>query len=168
MMAWVTDSPHWLNHRSTTLAYRMLSSMQGSLGIGANIAKWDEMEMATAKRLIAAYHQVQATIVQGDLYRLISPRDGSEFSATQTVRDDKSQSVVFAFIHSTQEGRGFPILKLRGLDPNAQYAVSPIEGKLHAGSPIIASGAWWMNHGMDMDEDFRGDFQAAAFRLDKK
>ena len=39
-MAWVTDSPHWLNKRATSLSYRMLSSMQGSLGIGANIAKW--------------------------------------------------------------------------------------------------------------------------------
>ena len=63
MMAWVTDSPHWLNKRSTSLSYRMLSSMQGSLGIGANITKWNDEEMASVKRLIAAYHQVQPTIV---------------------------------------------------------------------------------------------------------
>ena len=44
----------------------MLSSMQGSLGIGANITKWTPDETAMAKRLIAAYHQVQPTIVQGD------------------------------------------------------------------------------------------------------
>jgi len=168
MMAWVTDSPHWLNQRSTTLVYRMLSSMQGSLGIGANIAKWSDEEAATAKRLIAAYHQVQPTIVQGELYRLISPRDGSEFSATQTVRQDKSQSVVFAFIHSTQEGRLFPRLKLKGLDPAAEYTLSPIEGKARAYTPATATGAWWMNHGLDMDLNFRGDFQAAAFRLDRK
>lgn len=168
MMAWVTDSPHWLNHRTTSLEYRMLSSMQGSLGIGANVAKWSDAEAATAKRLIAAYHQVQPTIVQGDLYRLISPRDGSEFSATQTVKADKSQSVVFAFIHSTQKGRLFPTLKLKGLDPAAQYTLSSIEGKARVGTPETASGAWWMNHGLDMDADFRGDFQAAAFRLDKK
>ena len=168
MMAWVTDSPHWLNKRTTTLTYRMLSSMQGSLGIGANISKWSAEEAATAKTLIAAYHQVQPTIVQGDLYRLISPQDGSEFSATQTVRADKGQSVVFAFIHSTQEKRGFPRLKLKGLDPAAQYTISPIEGKALAGSPAVASGAWWMNHGLEMDADFRGDFQAAAFRLDRK
>ena len=65
MMAWVTDSPHWLNKRTTSLTYRMLSSMQGSLGIGANIANWTPDETALAKRLIAAYHQVQPTIVQG-------------------------------------------------------------------------------------------------------
>ncbi|MGA2809096.1 MAG: alpha-galactosidase [Terracidiphilus sp.] len=168
MMAWVTDSPHWLNHRTTSLSYRMLSSMQGSLGIGANISKWSDEEMATAKRLIAAYHEVQPTIVQGNLYRLISPRDGSEFSSTQTVRPDKSQSVVFAFIHSTQKGRLFPTLKLKGLDPAAEYTLNSIEGKARAGTPAQASGAWWMNHGLDMDADFRGDFQAAAFRLDRK
>ena len=168
MMAWVTDSPHWLNKRATSLEYRMLSSMQGSLGIGANISKWNEEEMATAKRLIAAYHQVQPTIVQGDLYRLISPRNGSEYSATQTVNRDKSQSVFFVFIHSTQEGRLFPRLKLKGLDPAAEYALTPIEGKAAPQTPTTASGAWWMKHGLDMDSGFRGDFQAAAFRLDRK
>ena len=168
MMAWVTDSPHWLNKRSTSLPYRMLSAMQGSLGIGANIAKWNDEETATAKRLIAAYHQVQPTIVQGNLYRLISPRNGSEFSATQTVNQEKTQSVVFAFIHSTQEGRLFPRLKLQGLDPTAEYALSPIQGKPRTGTPSVASGAWWMNHGLNLDDSFRGDFQAAAFRLDKK
>jgi alpha-galactosidase len=168
MMAWVTDSPHWLNKRSTSLSFRMLSSMQGSLGIGANIATWSPEEFALAKRLIAAYRQVQPTIVQGDLYRLISPRNGSEFSATQTVNPEKSQSVVFAFIHSTQQGRLFPRLKLKGLEPAAEYVLSPIEGKPRAGTPSVASGAWWMNHGFDMDDGFRGDFQGAAFRLDKR
>jgi len=168
MMAWVTDSPHWLNHRSTSLAYRMLSSMQGSLGIGADIGKWSVEDAATAKRLIAAYHQVQPTIVRGDLYRLISPREGSEFSATETVNHDRSQSIVFTFIHSTQKERGFPILKLKGLDPEAEYALTAIEGKASAATPGVASGAWWMNHGLEMDAEFRGDFQAAAFRLDKK
>ena len=142
--------------------------MQGSLGICANIAKWTPDEEALAKRLIAAYKQVQPTIVQGDLYRLISPLDGSEFSATQTVKSDKSQSVVFAFIHSTQEGRGFPILKLKGLDANAEYTLSSIEGKARAGTPEAASGSWWMNHGLEMNESFKGDFQAAAFPRPKK
>jgi len=168
MMAWVTDSPHWLNLRSTSLSYRMLSSMQGSLGIGANIAKFSDDDMALTKRLIAAYHQVQPTIVQGELYRLISPRNGSEFSATQTVNHDKTQSVVFAFIHSTQEGHKFPILKLQGLDPSANYALTFIEGQADPSTPSTASGAWWMHHGIEFSDEFRGDFKATAFRLDKK
>jgi alpha-galactosidase len=165
MMAWVTDSPHWQNKRTTSLAYRMLSSMQGSLGIGANLNQWSTEDFVTAKRLIAAYHSVQRTIVRGDLYRLISPRDGSEFSATQTVSNDKNQSVVFAFTHSTQEGRGFPLLQLKGLDVAAEYHLTWIEGKPRDATPEAASGAWWMNHGIWVD--LRGDFQGAAFRLDK-
>ena len=114
MMAWVTDSPHWFNFRSTSLTYRMLSSMQGSLGIGANLNHWTAEDFATAKRLIAAYHSVQRTIVRGDLYRLISPRNGSQMSATETVSSDKNQAVVFAFANATHQGRGFPLLQLAG------------------------------------------------------
>jgi len=167
MMAWVTDSPHWLNNkRATSLVYRMLSSMQGSLGIGANLDHWTAEDFATAKRLIAAYHSVQKTIVRGDLYRLFSPRDASQFSATQTVSPDKNQSVVFAFANATQEGRGFPLLQLQGLDPAADYKLSWIEGKALPGTPEVASGSWWMHHGMQLD--LRGDFQAAAFHLDRQ
>lgn len=166
MMAWVTDSPHWYNKRATSLAYRMLSSMQGSLGIGANLNHWSAEDFATAKRLIAAYHSVQRTIVRGDLYRLISPRDGSEFSSTETVSSGKNQAVVFAFSHSTQKGRGFPLLQLQGLDPDAEYKLSWIEGKARPDTPASASGAWWMRHGIQLD--LRGDFQAAAFRLDRQ
>jgi len=165
MMAWVTDSPHWLNGRSTSLAYRMLSSMQGSLGIGANLNHWSADDFATAKRLIAAYHSVQRTIARGDLYRLISPRDGSKSSATETVSDDKAQAVVFAFSNATEEGVGFPALQLEGLDPTAEYGLTWIEGKARLGTPATASGAWWMNHGLQ--PDMKGDYQAAAFHLDR-
>jgi alpha-galactosidase len=140
--------------------------MQGSLGIGANLNYWTAEDFAAAKRLIAAYHSVQPTIVRGDLYRLISPRDGSEMSATESVARDKNQAVVFAFTHSTQEGRGFPLLQLQGLDPGAEYQLTFIEGKGRAATPTSASGAWWMHHGMWLD--LRGDFQAAAFRLDRQ
>ena len=166
MMAWVTDSPHWLNGRSTSLTYRMLSSMQGSLGIGANLNHWGDEDFATAKRLIAAYHSVQKTIVQGDLYRLMNPRDNSELSVTETVSNDKGQAVVFAFVNATNKGRGFPLLQLRGLDPTAEYKLSWIEGKSWPDTPDTASGAWWMNHGIQLM--LKGDYQAAAFRLDRQ
>ncbi len=72
-----------------------------------------------------------------------------------------------SFISRKRAG-DFRLLKLKGLDPAAEYALSSVEGKAHVGTPVVASGAWWMNHGLEMDENFRGDFQAAAFRLDKK
>jgi len=165
MMAWVTDSPHWFNGRNTSLIYRMLSSMQGSLGIGANLNHWTDEDFATAKRLIASYHAVQKTIVRGALYRLISPRDGSKFSATETVSGDKTQAVVFAFSTATIQGVGFPNLQLQGLDPAVEYRLTWIEGKARPDTPASASGAWWMNHGVQ--PDMKGDYQASAFQLDR-
>lgn len=164
MMAWVTDSPNWVNKRTTSVAYRFLSSMQGSLGVGANLDKWQPEDFATAKSLIAAYKQVRETVQHGSLYRLISPRDGSEFSATESVSLDQNQAAVFAFLHSSGMGYPFPTVYLRGLEPERQYRVTAISGALVKGSPETASGAYWMEHGMDVD--LRGDFQAAAFKLE--
>ncbi len=164
MMAWVTDSPTWANNRSTTVAYRFLSSMQGSLGVGANLNKWTPSEFETAKQMIAAYKQVRETVQHGSLYRLISPREGSEVSVTESVAIDKKQGVLFAFLHSSQMGYPFPRVYLRGLDPKANYRVTPIAGVLMKDSPAIASGSYWMSHGVDVN--LRGDFQAAAFRFE--
>jgi alpha-galactosidase len=164
MMAWVTDSPNWVNHRTTSVAYRFLSSMQGSLGVGANLNQWTPGDFATAKDLIAAYKGVRETVQHGSLYRLISPRDGSEFSSTESVSLDNKQAVLFAFLHSSQMGYPFPRLYLLGLDPAAIYRVTPISGLLAKDSPASASGSYWMSHGVDVE--LRGDFQAAAFRFD--
>jgi alpha-galactosidase len=67
MMAWVTDSPNWVNNRSTSVEYRFLSSMQGSLGVGANLDKWTPDDFAVAKEIIATYKQVRETVQHGSL-----------------------------------------------------------------------------------------------------
>jgi len=164
MMAWVTDSPGWLNQRTTSLAYRFLSSMQGSLGVGANLNHWSEADFATAKDLIAAYKTIRETVQHGDLYRLISPRDGSEHSATESVSPDKHEAVLFTFLHSSTMGYPYPRVYLRGLDPGKQYRVTAIYGALRKDSPEIASGEYWMKHGVE--PELTGDFKAAGFKFE--
>ena len=164
MMTWVTDSPNFMNLRTTSLDYRFLSSMQGSLGVGANLDKWGASDFDTAKQMIAAYKTIRETVQHGSLYRLISPRGGSETSATESVSVDKKQAVLFAFLHSSQMGYPFPRLYLHGLDPEARYRVTAISGKSVKDTPEVASGSYWMAHGIDVN--LRGDFEAAAFRFD--
>ena len=164
MMAWVTDSPSWANNRSTTVAYRFLSSMQGGLGVGANLNKWSGEDFATAKSLITAYKGIRETVQHGSLYRLISPRNGSEQSVTESVSTDRKQAALFAFLHSSTMGYPYPRVFLKGLDPNTRYKITPIAGTLSKDSPTTASGAYWMSHGLDVQ--LRGDLQAAAFRFD--
>jgi len=163
-MAWVTDSPTWVNHRTLSLEYRFLSSMQGSLGIGANLNNWKPEDFATAKKMVAKYKQIRETVQRGSLYRLISPQDGSEHSVTETVSEDQLRAVTFAFLHSSQMLYPFPRIYLRGLKPDAIYRIAAFEGKLSASAPAVASGAFWMQHGVDLD--LGGDFQAAAFTLE--
>lgn len=165
-MAWVTDSPNWVNNRTTSLTYRFLSSMQGSLGVGANLDKWTGDDFATATTMIAAYKQIRETVQQGALYRLISPQTNTEQSATESAAEDQHQAVLFAFLHSSQKGYPFPRLFLKGLNADATYRVVSVSGSLMKGTPLIASGSYWMHHGVDVE--LRGDFQAAAFRFERE
>jgi alpha-galactosidase len=163
MMAWVTDSPNWINGRSTTLEYRFLSSMQGSLGIGADITKWSDSQMETARHMVAAYKTIRGVVQQGDLYRLVSPID-SPVSATEYVAPDKERAVAFVFLHSEQMRYPVDRLFLKGLDRDRVYRLQTISGKLADGTPSTASGAYWMEHGVD--SDLTGDYSAVAFELE--
>jgi alpha-galactosidase len=160
MMAWVTGSPNWVNGRSSSLDFRFLSSMQGGLGIGANILKWTDAEDATARSYIAAYKKIRATVQLGRLYRLLSPRGHSQRSATESVAADGRQAVLFAFLRQGQEAQAYPTLYLQGLDETARYRYRLIHGKAASGTPEVASGAYWMHHGIDLE--LHGDMDAAA------
>ncbi len=165
MMAWVTDSPNWVNRRTTSLTYRFLSSMEGSLGIGANLNQWTPDDFATAKSLVTQYKQVRETVQHGDRYRLISPLNGSEYSASESVGAGAQQATVFAYLHSSQMGFPYPRLYLRGLDPNATYHLHIMDGKAAENTPDTASGDYWMHAGVQLE--MKGDFQAAMFTLDR-
>ncbi|MCS0633597.1 alpha-galactosidase [Telluria mixta] len=164
MMAWVTDSPNWVNKRATSLAYRFLSSMQGALGIGANLNHWTTQDFAEAKRLIAEYKRIRVTVQQGNLYRLISPQGGSARSATLSVAQDGNQAVLFAFLHSGGMRNPAPHIQLRGLDPRKVYTLRAIAGGVAPRTPKQASGAYWMGQGIQ--PNLAGDFQAAAIVLE--
>ena len=126
---------------------------------------WQDADFATAKHLIAEYKQIRETVQHGSLYRLISPRNGSEFSVTESVSLDRSQAAVFALLHSSQFGYSYPRIYLRGLDPKAQYRLHWITEKPGGNLPETASGEYWMNGGIDLE--LKGDFQATALRLDR-
>ena len=163
MMAWVTDSPTWVNQRSLSLEYRFLSSMQGSLGIGANLNKWSPEDFAKARQMVATYKTIRETVQRGDLYRLITPEKDSQQSVTESVSRDGRQAVLFAFLHSSRELYPFPRIELRGLEPTATYSIAVFAGKLAGDTPAEASGAYWMHHGLDLE--MQGDFQASGLTL---
>jgi alpha-galactosidase len=106
------------------------------------------------------------TVQQGLLYRLISPRDGSPYSATQSVSSDGRQAVLFAFLHSSSMLYPYPRIHLQGLDPQARYRLRVVAGKPEENTPVEASGAYWTSEGIQLM--LKGDFQAAAVVLDRQ
>ncbi len=163
MMAWVTDVPNRLNRRTTTLAYRFLSSMMGSLGISAALERWSEEDLAVARQMIALYKKIRATVQHGDLYRLASPWDG-DLTANQYVSADGKQAVLFVFRHSQQFRDSLAPLRLRGLAPAGRYRVRAIDDKLTGGAGPV-SGAYLMNYGVRLR--LGGDYDATAVVLER-
>ena len=166
MMAWVTGSPNWVNNRVSSLDFRFLSAMQGGLGIGANLLEWTPAEAATASAYVAEYKKIRATVQRGALYRLLSPQGRSPWSATMSVAPDKNEAVLFAFQRQGEEARPYPTLALRGLDPQARYRWRAIHGKAAPGTPEVASGAYWMQRGIDLV--MKGDLQAAGLVFERE
>jgi alpha-galactosidase len=116
--------------------------------------------------MVEQYKTIRETVQRGSLYRLISPEHNSEQSVTESVSQDRKQAVVFAFLHSSRELYPYPRIYLRGLDTQAQYSIVALDGKVAEDTPQTASGAYWINHGVDVL--LRGDFQAAALKLEAK
>jgi alpha-galactosidase len=166
MMAWVTDSPNWVNQRRTDLPFRFLSAMQGGLGIGTNLNKWQETDMAIARHWVGVYKRIRETVQRGDLYRL-NRADAADARWTNLyVAPDRSQAALFTLIGSTHRLDPMPAIALRGLDPDAQYRVERMDGTtLPPTIPAQAAGAYWMNHGIDIA--LRGDFQGMGLILSR-
>jgi len=157
MMAWVTDVPNF-NGRSTPLQYRFLVAMMGSLGIGGNLNKWSDADMALAARMVELYKSVRSTVQEGKLYRLFSPRTGG-FTANQYASEDGHQAVLFAFRSAQDFSYPPPAVRLFGLDEKAVYRVKTIDDKLTGGLATV-SGAYLMNRGVDLR--LGGDFDSTA------
>ncbi len=166
MMAWVTDVPSGIDGRAEPLRFRFDVAMTGSLGIGGNLNKWSDEEMQAAATQVAFYKTVRPLVQQGSLYRLTPSLAMAGRWATEYVAADKSQAVVFAFLHSQQYGEAFPALRLEGLDAAATYTITPRDPRKAQGTPQQATGAELMGEGLRVG--LRGDYDSTAVVLQRR
>ncbi|SES30440.1 alpha-galactosidase [Salipaludibacillus aurantiacus] len=168
MMCWVTDSPNWLNQREVPLKYRFHSAMMGSLGIGGNLDQWNDVELAEAKKWIAEYKEIRATVQEGNQYRLAPAAtrakgfghsvNGNEavFAIQYVSEGTKEESVVFLLEQGIAYGPQKVRLQLKGLDPEALYEDN--EG-------LRASGSYFMRHGIEWTPSEH--YKSQLYRLKK-
>ena len=166
MMAWVTDVPNGLSKRTVPLQFRFDVAMTGSLGIGADLAKFSDAEMQLSAANVAFYKQFRTVVQQGDLYRLTPALDTPGDFASEYVAPDKGQAVVFAFLHSQQFGTPYPLVRLEGLDPQATYIVTPRDAEKAPTIPKEATGAELMGAGIQLN--LRGDYDSTAMGLKRR
>ena len=136
MMAWVTDSPNFLTKRELPLSFRFHVAMAGALGVGGDLLRWTEAELAAAAELIATYKEIRPVVQRGRLYRLASVLDGP-FAASQYVAGD--DVVLLAWWGPQPGGARPPRIRLAGLDPAARYR-DTASGEQHWGAALLADG----------------------------
>jgi alpha-galactosidase len=133
MSAWVTDSPNGLTGREIPLRFRFHVAMAGVLGIGGDLLRWSEAELAEAAGLIAAYKDVREVVQHGALYRL-TPRD-TGVTAVEYIAGDRC--VVLAWRPTPRFGEPARPIPLAGLDPDATYRVA---GDEYLGQALLTRG----------------------------
>jgi alpha-galactosidase len=112
MSAWVTDSPNGLTKRRIPLRFRFHVAMAGVLGVGGDLLRWSEAELAEAAELIAAYKDIREVVQHGALYRL-APHD-TDVRAVQYTAGDRC--VVLAWRPAPHFAERVRPIPLAGLD----------------------------------------------------
>ncbi|WP_037571132.1 alpha-galactosidase [Phaeacidiphilus oryzae] len=137
MAAWVTDSPTPLTGRRLPLDFRFHVAMAGVLGIGGDLTRWSERELARAAELVAAYKRIRPLVQHGLRYRLRPP--GEELGAVQFLAPDGAGTAVLAYRRARHYAHPEPPLPLRGLEPDARYRDAD-SGRVHHGAVLLSRG----------------------------
>jgi alpha-galactosidase len=137
MAAWVTDE----EKDAYPMEFRFHVSMAGALGVGGNLLNWTDEEREIARRQLELYKSIRPIVVEGDLYRLRSPRN-SAISALSYVAKDKGRAVVFAYRLRPDRITREITIPLAGLAPDALY-------RIDTGQTL--SGRAWSTVGLRLD-----------------
>jgi alpha-galactosidase len=142
MSSWVTDRPA-LSRRDTPLRFRFHVAMSGLLAIGGDIRVWPDADRDTARRYVALYKDIRSLVQFGRLFRLDSPDPGSTDTLAY-VADDRSRAAVFVFARAVLHTSSRQLIRLRGLDGEANYRLTNTE----SGEVAEFSGSFLQGHGV--------------------
>lgn len=112
-------------NRSTSIKFRTDVAMMCKLGFDIIVKELPEDELRFCQQALRDYNRLKRTILDGDLYRLVSPYEG-QHAAVQTVSKDRSSSVIFAYDLNPRFDESLRPVRLEGLDPAARYRVREI------------------------------------------
>lgn len=108
-----------------SLKFRTDVAMMGKLGFDIRVDELSVAEREFARGAVANYNRLKPVILDGDMFRLVSPYVG-EHSAVMYVSGTKERAVVFAFNRNPRFGEPLRNVRLQGLDPLRVYVVRDV------------------------------------------
>ena len=126
-------------NKNTSIKFRTDVAMMCKMGFDISLKEMNDDEMKYCQEADANYKRLKGTLLDGDLYRLVSPYD-TNHSSVMYVDKAKSKSVLFAYdIHPRFGEKTFPV-KLQGLDQNKKYKVQEINLMPGQKSTLVTDG----------------------------
>ena len=141
-------------NRGTSIKFRTDVAMMCKLGFDIKLEDMNQNEHLYCDQAVKNYNRLKPVILEGDLYRLVSPY-GSNHTSSMFVGKDKKTAAVFAFdIHPRYAEKTLPV-RLQGLDADKKYRVKEINMMPGSGSSLkgnnqVFSGEYLMNVGLDL------------------
>ncbi|MDR2968341.1 MAG: alpha-galactosidase, partial [Tannerellaceae bacterium] len=120
-----TLSAHVTSWGKQPVKFRTDVASMCKLGFDIRINEMSEPEQQYCREVVKNFKRLQPVILDGDLYRLVSPYEG-DHSSVMYVDEAKDKSVLYAFdIHPRYAEITQPV-RLQGLDAEAQYRIEEI------------------------------------------
>ena len=141
-------------NKTASVKFRTEVAMMGKLGFDIKLSDMTEEEIVYANGAVKNYKRLRPAILEGDMYRLVSPYDG-DHASTMFVDKEKQQGVVFAFDVYPRFGDKRHPVRLMGLDPEKHYRVKEInlmpgQQSWLEGDGKTFSGDYLMNIGLNI------------------
>lgn len=176
MGAHVSAVPNHQVGRMTSLDMRAHVAMAGNFGYELDAATMSEEEKDRVREHVRIYKDIREIVQFGDLYRLLSPFEGNE-AAWMYVKEDRSEAVVFYYSVLAEANGPLHRLRLKGLDPDADYTLEAMDGLKEADDAVGVTGVYGGDHlmyaGFHVDvgsgpyQMAGGDFKSRLWRLRK-
>lgn len=164
----VSAAPNHQTGNITPLKFRFDLAMSGRLGMELQPKDLDDKEKAFAKTAIENYKKIRDIVMQGDLYRIISPYEGKGIYAIMYVSKNKKRAVVFDYCFEYQ-GRthNSQAMKLNGLDPEKIYKITElnVEKSNFWGNDKVFNGQYLINDGIN--PKLEKMYESAIFYLEE-
>ncbi len=112
-------------NKNTSMKFRLDVASMCKLGFDIDMASLSQADYKLCQQAVANYDRLKPVILDGDMFKLVSPYEGNH-AAVNYVTKDKKSAVVFAYDLHPRYKEPVLNLKLQGLDPTLTYNVNEI------------------------------------------